>query len=181
MYANVHEQSEICWCKLKTLFKWFDKLARCRMETLTEYLLVWAEQTNWKQHTMLRISKTLGCSGFLQVWKRYNENWTGYAGQHFLHLVPMGFFFFFFFFFVFQTQVTRQLIGRSGPIWTSEIFWCSRASNSDHIWSQFERVRGLIPVQVSCNFDKGLVKHESRRFSIIRLREKFRRWRASNF
>ena len=48
----------------------------------------------------------------------------------------------------FQTQETRQLIGKSGPIWTSEIFWCSRASNSDHIWSQFELVRGLIPVQV---------------------------------
>ena len=145
------------------------------METLTEYLLGWAEQTNWKQHALLRISKTLGCSGYLQVWKRYNENWTGYSGQHFFHLVPMGYFC------AFQTQVTRQLIGRSGPIWRSEIFWCPRASNSDHIWSQFELVRGLIPVQVSCKFDKGPVKHELRRFSIIRLREKFRRWRASNF
>ena len=30
LYA--HEQSEICSCKLKTLLKWFDKLARCRRE-----------------------------------------------------------------------------------------------------------------------------------------------------
>ena len=29
-YANVHEQSEICSSKLKTLLKLFDKLARCR-------------------------------------------------------------------------------------------------------------------------------------------------------
>ena len=81
----------------------------------------------------------------------------------------------------FQTQVTRQLIGRSGPIWTPEIFWCLRAINSDHIWSQFELVRGLIPILVSCKFDEGPVKHELRRFSIIRLRENFRRSRASNF
>ena len=85
------------------------------------------EQTNWKQHALFCISiwsplrLLAGCNGpgDLQVRTRYSETWTGYAGQRFLHLMPMGFFC------AFQREVTRELIGRFGPIRT-----CPRISGA---------------------------------------------------
>ena len=51
-------------------------------------------------------------------------------------------------------QVTR--------VWSnlnlSEIVWCSRASNSGQIWSQFELIRGPMHVMVPCKFDESPVK-----------------------
>ena len=59
--------------------------------------------------------ETLGCYCYLQVCKRYYENWTGYAGQHFLRLMHMGFF---------APFKGKQLglLDRSGPIWNGPKF-----------------------------------------------------------
>ena len=99
VYANVHEQSEMGSCKLKTLLKWFDKLASClrgNFDGIFVGMLFMSgtnklKATHSASYKHLKPFETLGCSGYLQVWKRYNENWTGYAGQHFLHLMPMGY------------------------------------------------------------------------------------------
>ena len=99
IYTNVHEQSEICPWTLKTLLMWFDKLARCRrgyFDGIFVGLLFMSgtsklKATHFASYKHLKPFETLGCSGYLQVCKWNNENWTGYVCQQFLHLIPMGF------------------------------------------------------------------------------------------